>query len=165
MDARTGSRLKNDLIGTAVGAYAFLDDLILGPLLVLLAAWMPWWVILPLSWAFFTAVNLACCEWLQRRWEHWILGHGARVEALLERRRRSRLLRHPLGWLARDSDAWFTAAAGLIGTVIVVALARLSGAATLTRRRLVLGSAAYSFGFAATYTGVGVSIGAILRLL
>ena len=38
MDARTGSRLKNDLIGTAVGAYAFLDDLILGPLLVLLAA-------------------------------------------------------------------------------------------------------------------------------
>ena len=46
-----------------------------------------------------------------------------------------------------------------------MALARLSGAASLTRRRLVLGSAAYSFGFAATYTGVGVGIGTIVRLL
>ena len=122
-------------------------------------------MILPLSWAFFTAVNLACCEWLQRRWEHWILGHGARVEALLERRRRSRLLRHPLAWVARDSDAWFTVAAGLIGTIIVMALTRLSGAASLTRRRLVLGSVAYSFGFAATYTVVGLGIGALVRLL
>lgn len=165
MSRRTGSRFENGLIGAAVGGYAFLDDLVLGPLLIGLAAWLPWWVMLPAAWAAFSALNVVCCEWLQGSWDTWVTGYGAKIEAQLEKRRRSRLLRRPLSWVTRDSDAWFTVAAGLIGTIIVVAIVRLSGGGALSQRRLIFGSVAYSFGFAATYSGVGVGIGEIVRLL
>jgi hypothetical protein len=67
-----------------------------------------------------TFVNIACCNWVQRTWGSWIHGDGANLEVMLEKRRRSRLLRHPIRWITRDSDAWVAIAAGLIGTVIVV---------------------------------------------
>lgn len=157
------SRFESGLIGAAIAAYAFLDDLVLGPLLVGLSAWLPWWVMLPAAWAAFTLLNLACCEWLQRRWSEWSQGYGRRIEAMIEKRRRSRLLRRPLSWVTRDSDVWFTVAAGLIGTIIVFALVRLAGAPPLGRRRILYGSAAYSFGFAATYAGIGIGIGELVR--
>ena len=77
--------------------------------------------------------------------------------------RQSRLLRRPLAWITRDSDVWFTIAAGLIGTIIVVAVARLPGSRPLGLRRIVFRSIAYSVGFAATYTGVGAGIGDLVR--
>jgi hypothetical protein len=112
-----------------------------------------------------TLVNIVCCNWLQRGWESWIHGHGARLEAKLERMRRGRLLRHPVGWIARESIVWFTIAAGLIGTVIVVAVTRLSGGREVGKRRIALASVAYSVGFAATYTGIGLGIGDLLHVL
>lgn len=151
-------RLANGLIGTAVGVYAFLDDLILGPVVVALAVWLPWYVTFTLTTAVLIMVNIACCNWLQKRWESWIQGYGAKLEARLERIRRGRLLRHPLAWIARESPVWFVIASGLIGTVIVVAVARVSGGKIVGGRDVVLGSMAYSVGFAATYTGVGVLI-------
>lgn len=149
----------------AVGAYAFLDDLVLGPIVVGLAVWIPWYVTFAVAAAVFTSVNIACCNWLQRSWESWIERHGAKVEEKLAKRRRSRLLKRPIGWITRDSDVWVTIAAGLIGTVIVVAVARLSGSETINHRRIVFASAAYSIGFAATYTGVGVGIDDLLRVI
>jgi hypothetical protein len=158
-------RFESGLVGAAVGAYAFLDDLLLGPLVSGLAAWLPWYVTLGPAAAVLTFVNIACCNWLQRRWQAWIQGHGAKLEAKLEKLRRGRLLKHPVGWITRDSDVWFTVAAGLIGTVIVVAVARLAGSTTVGPRRVLFASLAYSVGFAATYTAVGLGIGDLLRRL
>lgn len=157
--------LARTLIGAAVGAYAFLDDLVLGPAVVAMAVWLPWFLVMGFAAAIFTLVNIACCNWLQQRWQSWSEGHGARVEARLEKMRRGRLLRHPVSWITRDSDVLFTIAAALIGTVIVVAVARLAGSKPLTRRRVLYASAAYSVGFAATYTGVGVGIDDLLRAI
>jgi hypothetical protein len=163
-ESRAVVRLANGAIGAAVGVYAFLDDLLLGPTLVAVAVWFPWYLTLGVAAGALTFINIACCDWVQRSWDSWIHGYGAKLEAKLEKRRRSRLLKHPLSWITRDSDAWFTVAAGLIGTVIVVALARLAGSEPVGRRRVMYASVAYSVGFAATYTGVGVGIGDLLRV-
>ena len=162
-EPRSPRRLLSGLTGAAVAAYAFLDDLMLGPIGVGLAAWLPWWVTFAIAAPLFSCINIACCTWLQRSWETWSEGNGARLEAMLVKKRRNRLLRRPLAWIARDSDVWFTIAAGLIGTVIVYAVTRLSGGATLSRRRIVFGSVAYSVGFAATYSGVGIGVGDLIR--
>jgi len=76
-----------------------------------------------------------------------------------------RLLKHPLGWIARDSTVLLTIAAGLIGTVIVVAVTRLAGSKTIGQRQILFASIAYSVGFAATYTGVGVAIKQLVQLI
>jgi hypothetical protein len=157
--------MQKGLIGAAVGAYAFLDDLFLAPIVVALAVWFPWYLTLAVAASVFTFVNIACCNWLQRSWESWIRGHGAKLEAKLEKMRRGRLLKYPVGWITRDSDVWLTIAAGLIGTVIVVAVARLAGSKPIGQRRVLFASLAYSVGFAATYTGVGVGIGDLLRII
>ena len=158
-------RVPNGVIAAAVGVYAFLDDLLLGPILIGVAVWFPWYLTLGAAAGALTFVNIACCNWLQRSWDVWIRGQGAKLETMLEKRRRSRLLRRPLGWITRDSDVWLTIAAGLIGTVIVVAVARLAGSKPVGQRRVMYASVAYSVGFAATYTGVGVGIGDLLQVV
>jgi hypothetical protein len=158
-------RIANEVGGAAVAAYAFLDDLFLGPILVAAAVWFPWYLTFGAAAALFTLINVACCNWVQQRWDSWIHGQGAKLEARLEKRRRSRLLRQPIGWITRDSDMWVTIAAGLIGTVIVVAVVRLLGGKPVGRRRVFLASVAYSAGFAATYTGVGVGLDDLVRLI
>src|SRR5262249_28590135 len=145
-------------IGALVGIYAFLDDAILGPVLVAATVWFPWYLDFAVAAAALTLVNIVCCNWMQRSWDEWIRGQGARLESRLEKLRRGRLLRHPLGWIARDSTILFVIAAGLIGTVIVVAVIRLAGSRAVSQRQILIGSLAYSIGFAATYTGVGVAI-------
>lgn len=159
-EPRSPRRLLSGLTGAAVAAYAFLDDLV-GVLV--LAASLLWWVTFAIAAPLFSCINIACCTWLQRSWETWSEGNGARLEAMLVKKRRNRLLRLPLAWIACDSDVWFTIAAGLIGTVIVYAVTRLSGGAMLSRRRIVFGSVAYSVGFAATYSGVGIGVGDLIR--
>lgn len=152
-------------MAAVVGAYAFLDDLLLGPIVIALAVWVPWYLVLALAAVVFSVVNVVCCSWLQGSWETWMHWHGAKLERRLERVRRSRVLRHPLGWIARDSPIWFTIAAGVIGAVIAVAVARLAGTQEIGRRRVLVASVAYSIGFAATYTGVGVGLDDLISLL
>jgi hypothetical protein len=102
---------------------------------------------------------------MQRRWDDWVRGYGAKLEARLEKLRRGRLLKHPLGWISRDSTALFIIAAALIGTVIVVAVTRLAGRPPIGRRQILFASLAYSVGFAATYTGVGVVVENLVGLI
>jgi hypothetical protein len=158
-------RLTNGLVGAAVSAYAFLDDLFLGPILVALAAWLPWYVTLVVAASVLVFVNIACCNWVQGSWESWIHGNGARLEARLERMRNGRLLKYPIRWVTRDSTVWFTIAAGLIGTVIVVGVNRLIGGHSVGHRRVLFGSISYSVGFAATYSGIGLGLGDLIRAL
>ena len=91
--------------------------------LVGLTVWIPWYLTFSVAAGALTVVNIACCNWMQRRWDSWIRGYGAKLERRLDKLRRGRLLRYPVGWITRDSDVWLTIAAGLIGTVIVVAVA------------------------------------------
>ncbi len=164
-ESRALVRLVNGAIGTAVGVYAFLDDLFLGPILVGVTVVVPWFLTFGVAAGVFTLINIACCNWMQRSWDSWIRGYGAKLEARLAKLRRGRLLRHPVSWITRDSDVWFTIAAGLIGTIIVVGVARLAGSKPVGHRRVVFASVAYSVGFAATYTGVGVGVGDLVRVL
>jgi hypothetical protein len=157
-------RLRNGAVGTLVTAYAFLDDLVLGPVIVAFAVWLPWYFTLGPATGIFTFVNIACCNWVQRSWDSWIHGHGAKLEARLAKLRRNPLLKHPVGWITRDSDVSVTVAGGIIGTVIVVSVIRLLGGETVGHRRVVYASLAYSFGFAVTYTGLGLGADELLRL-
>jgi hypothetical protein len=159
------ARLANGAIGALVGLYAFLDDLLLGPILVAVTVWVPWYLVFGIAAGVLTFVNIACCAWMQRRWDDWILGYGAKLETRLEKLRRGRVLKHPLGWISRDSTVLLIIAAGLIGTVIVVAVTRLAGRPPISRRQILLASLAYSVGFAATYTGVGVVVENLVGLI
>jgi hypothetical protein len=159
------ARVADGAIGAFVGVYAFLDDLLLGPVLIAVTVWVPWYLVFAVAGGVLTLVNIACCTWMQRRWDEWILGYGAKLETRLAKLRRGRVLKHPFGWITRDSTVLITVAAGLIGTVIVVAVIRLAGAKPIGRRRILFASVAYSAGFAATYTGVGVAIEHLVRVL
>ena len=50
--------------------------------------------------------------------------------------RKSKLMRHPVAWIQRGSDAWFGLAAALTNAVITVSLARVIGGERLGERRL-----------------------------
>jgi hypothetical protein len=164
-ESHTLARVANGVIGTLVGVYAFFDDLLLGPIVVAVTVWVPWYLVFGIAAAALTFINIACCNWMQRSWDEWIRGYGAKLEKRLEKLRRGRLLKHPLSWIARDSTVLLTIAAGLIGTVIVVAVARLAGRKTIGQRQIVFASIAYSVGFAATYTGVGVAIEHLVQII
>jgi hypothetical protein len=58
-----------------------------------------------------------------------------------------------------------TIAAGLIGTVIVGAVTRVAGSKPIGQRRILFASVAYSVGFAATYTGAGVALKNLVRII
>jgi hypothetical protein len=163
--AQALATLEDGVIAAAVGIYAFLDDLLLGPILVAAAVLFPWYLTLAAAAGLFTFINIACCNWVQRRWDSCVHCHGTRLEARVEKLQRGRLTRYPARWITRDSDVWVTIAAGLIGTVIVVGVIRLLGGQPIGHRRLVYASVAYSAGFAATYTGVGIGIDDLLRLI
>jgi hypothetical protein len=163
--SRAVKRFRHGVVGTAVAVYALLDDLLFAPVLVTAAVLFPWYLTLCVATAVFTFVNVVSCTWVQRRWDTWIGTQGARLEARLARLREGRLLKYPARWITRDSDIWVTVAAGLIGTVIVVTVIRLLGGTPIDRRRVIFGSLAYSAGFTATYTGVGIGLHDLLRLI
>lgn len=163
--SRVLKRLHYGVVGTAVAVYAFLDDLLFAPVLITAAVLFPWYLTSGVSTAVFTFVNVVCCSWVQRSWDTWIHTQGARLEARLAKLREGRLLKYPARWITRDSDIWVTVAAGLIGAVIVVTVIRLLGGTPIGRRRVIFGSLAYSAGFTATYTGVGIGLHDLLRLI
>ena len=86
------ARVANGAIGALVGVYAFLDDLLLGPILVAVTVWVPWYLVFGVAACALTFINIACCNWMQRSWDEWIRGYGAKLEARLEKIRRGRLL-------------------------------------------------------------------------
>jgi hypothetical protein len=110
-----------------------------------------------------TLVNIACCAWLQRRWEVWIAGNARQLEARLAKTRSGRVMRRPVAWITRGSDGWFALAAVLVGAVIVVALARFTGGEPISKRRIRLASIGYSIFFAAVYSAIGFAVGDAIR--
>ena len=106
---------------------------------------------------------LAANHW--SNFDPWPLGIPLVPRRFLRFMAKSELFWFPLGWIARDSTVLLTIAAGLIGAVIVVAVTRLAGSKPIGQRRILFASVAYSVGFAATYTGVGVAIKNLVRII
>src|SRR5262249_56608951 len=110
--------------GTVVMGFAFFDGVLIGaPIAVLAASFRP----VPVYCGAVLAVVLlviACCRWLDRRWEDWLTGKGRRLETRLERMRASRLMSHPVEWLQRGSDRWYAFGAAGAHPILVDRFAR-----------------------------------------
>jgi hypothetical protein len=151
------------LIGGAISAYALLDAYVVGPVVIGLSDWLDPFAVFGVATGVLTLVNVACCSWLERR------GHGHRgdqpnrIEAMLERLGSSRLMRRPLAWITDGSAAWFALAAVTVNAIFVVGVARFVGGRRVSRRRILLASAAYSISFAAFFVAVGFGAGGAIR--
>jgi hypothetical protein len=151
------------VVGTVVMALAFFDGLFLGaPIALLAAAFEP----VPIYCGAVLAVALlviACCRWLDRRWDQFFSGHGRRIETRLEGMRASRLMRHPVAWIQRASDRWYALAAAVANPILVAGFARFLGGKQIGERRIVLGAVAYAIPYVAMWTLVGLVLSGSLR--
>lgn len=156
---RTLRHLLTTAVATFVAAIAFVDDLVIGPIVIALAAWLPALLTFAVAAGAYSFLTLWACEWMLRRWEQWIAGHGSRLERRFEKWRQGRLLKYPVRWIERGSTVGFALASVILGTVIVTAVVRLSTGQSVPRRRLIISSIVYGVWFAALYTAIGFGIG------
>jgi hypothetical protein len=155
---RVGRTARTGAAGTVVGAVAFFDGVFVGmPVAVLAAAWRPLFVY-AVGVAAVGLLAIACCTWLERRWDDWFSGNGNRLEKRLERMRESRLMRKPVAWIQHGSDRQYAFAAAVANPVLVAALARSIGGKPIGRRRIVLGAVCYAIPYVALWTLVGVAL-------
>jgi hypothetical protein len=155
--ARTGA------IGAIVAAFAFFDGVFVGaPIAILAASLRPLLVFVGAA-SVVSLLSIGCCRWLDRRWDDWLLGHGAKVERRLEKIRASRLMLHPVAWIEGSSDRRYAVAAAIVNPILVVALARSVAGRPISERRIVLGSIAYAIPYAAMWTIVGIALGGTIR--
>ena len=150
--ARTGAA------GAVVAAFAFFDGVLIGiPTAIMVVLLRPLPVFVGASCAV-SLLSVGCCRWLDRRWDEWLLGHGARVEHRLARMRASRLMQHPVGWIQSSSDRRYAVAAALVNPMLVLALAKSAGGRPIGKRRILLGSIAYAIPYVAMWTIVGIAL-------
>jgi len=155
--------MRSACAGTVVMAFAFFDGVFLGAPIALLAGAFR---VVPVYCGAVLAVVLtviACCGWLDRRWDEWFTSNGGRMEARLESMGASRLMRHPVAWLQRGSDRWDAFAAAVANPILVAAFARLVGGKPVGERRIVLGAVAYAVPYVAMWSIVGLVVGSSLR--
>jgi hypothetical protein len=160
---RVASAARTGVVGTIVAAVAFFDGVFLGaPIALLAASFRP-----PLVFAVATLsvvlLVVACCNWVDRRWDDWFSGNGSRLEARFEAMRSSRLLKHPVAWVQRGSDRWYALAAAVANPILVGTLARFVGGEPIGKRRILLGAVAYAVPYAAMWTLIGLALGGALR--
>jgi hypothetical protein len=155
--ARTG------LVGTIVAAVAFFDAVFVGaPIAVLTVSLRP----LPVFVGAAVAVSIlciACCGWVNRRWDQWSAGNGSRLTKRLEAMQGSRLMRRPVAWIERGSDRAYALAAAVGNPILVATFARLVGGTPVSERRILLGSVAYAIPYAAMWCVFGLLLGGALR--
>ena len=156
-------KTRTGIIGTLVALYPVVDGYIFGLPVVVLAAWTRPVVVFAVAAAFFLVLNLLCCRWVNTHWTQFAAGSGARVERRLEKMRSGGVMRRPVGWIERGSDAQFALAAMLLNAVWVVAFARILGGKPVGRRRIVIASAAYAVGAAGVESLVGWLLGGLVR--
>ena len=144
-------------------ALAFFDGVFIGaPIALLAAAFRP----VPVYCGAVLVVAvlvIACCRWVDRRWEELSSGSGRRIETRLETMRASRLMRHPVAWIQRGSDRWYALAAAVANPILVAGVARFLGGEQIGERRIVLGAVAYAIPYVAMWTVVGLVVSGSLR--
>jgi hypothetical protein len=145
-------------------AFGFFDGVFLGaPIALLAATSRP----VPVYCGAVISVILlviACCRWVDRRWDEWFSGKGRRIETRLEGMRASRLMRHPVAWIQRGSDRWYALAAAVANPILVAGFARFLGGTKVGERRIVLGAVAYAIPYVAMWTLVGLVLSGSLRV-
>jgi len=152
---RVGRAVRTGAMGTVVAAVGFFDGVFVGlPIAVLAALLRPSLVFVTAAVAV-SLLSIACCRWVNRRWDDWFAGHAGRVEKRLEKMRASRLLRHPVAWIQRGSDRWYAVAAAVANPILVAAFARSLSGEPVGERRIVLGSVAYAIPYVALWSFVG----------
>jgi hypothetical protein len=160
---RVGSAARTGVVGTIVGAVAFFDGVCIGAPIALLGATLRPLLVYAVATVAVILLVIACCAWIDRRWDDWFSGNGKRVEARLEGMRRSRLMRHPVAWIERGSDRWYALAAAVANPILIGALARLVGGRPIGHRRILLGAVAYAIPYCAMWTIVGLALGDTFR--
>lgn len=137
-------KVRSGTVGALVAGYAFFDVVPIAVVVVGLTAWFERPLILFVITAIaLIVINVACCRWLQSH-ESWISGNGERVEAKLDKMRKSRLMKHPVAWITRGSDWWFGLATAIVNPIIVVAGARMIGGDPISERRVMIAAVAYA---------------------
>jgi len=160
---RIGKAARSSVISTAVGAFAFFDGVFLGAPIAVLAATFGPVIVYAVATVAVILLVIACCTWVDRRWDDWFTGHGNRIEKRLEAMRASRLMRHPVAWIQRGSDRWYAFAAAVANPILVAALARFIGGQPIGERRILLGAVAYAIPYVALWTIVGIALGDTIR--
>ena len=146
-------------VGTLVGLWWGLDGLV-QLVVVLLAVWLNAVVVFVAALIVLTVVNTACCKWIEGRWDGWISSKfGTRLERKLEKMRAGRVMRHPVAWITRGSDAWFGVAAALTNAITTVAIAHFVAGQPVGQRRVRIASVSFS----AFVAGLGAVLGVLLR--
>jgi hypothetical protein len=150
------------VIGVLVALFAVFDTLLLGFPIMLLAAWIDPLLVFIAAGGLLTVVNWTACRWLDREWDLWMSGPGKRVEKKLDGLRSSRLMKHPVRWIAGGSDVGFAFAASLTNAIITVAGARLIGGKPVGKHRVLIASVTYSLFFVGVYSLVGAVVGNLI---
>jgi hypothetical protein len=153
---------RSGLVGSLLVAYWLLDSLVVGLPLVVLASRGDALVVYAVGTAVLVPLNLFC-GWLDRHWDGWLARNGGRLEARLERMRGSRLMRHPVAWVQRGSNAWLGLAAAITSAITAVSVARLVGGRVLGRRPVVVAAVSYGVVCPAVWTLAGVLVGEAVR--
>ena len=157
-----GSTARTGAAGTIVAAFAFFDGVCVGTPVALLAASFGPVLVYVAAVVAVSSLSIACCRWVDRRWDDWFLGNE-RIVRRLETMRESRLMRRPVGWIERGSDRQYAVASALANPVLVVALARSVGSMPIPQRRIRLGSIAYAIPYVAMWTLLGFALGDVIR--
>jgi hypothetical protein len=166
MDSSTsgvGKAAKTGIAGTVVAAVAFFDGVFIGAPIAVLAAAFSASLVYVVATAVVIGLVIACCRWLDRRWDDWFAGNGKRIETALERMRTSNLMRHPMAWIQSGSDRSYAFAAAVANPILVAGLARFIGGGRVGDRRIVLGAIAYAVPYVAMWSLVGFAVGQALR--
>jgi ABC-type multidrug transport system fused ATPase/permease subunit len=155
---------KTAAIGTLVVVYPVFDAYAIGVPVVVLSAWLNPLVVFAVAAVAVALINVALCGWLDGHWDGWVAsGRAAKVEKRLEKLRSGKVMRHPVEWITRGSDAWFALAAALINAITVVAIARLVGGQAVGRHRILVASIAYALFFVALFSIIGFALGDVIR--
>jgi hypothetical protein len=160
---RFGRAARTGVIGTVVAAFAFFDGAFVGAPVALLAASYKPLLVFGVATVAVVLLVIACCGWIDRRWDDWFSGNGSRLERRLESMRASRLMRHPVAWIQRGSDGWYACAAALANPILVGTFARLGAGKPIGERRILLGSVAYAVPYVAMWSLVGLTLGDAIR--
>jgi hypothetical protein len=166
MDSSTsgvGKAARTGIVGTVVAAVAFFDGVFIGAPIAVFAAAFSASLVYVVATAVVIGLVIACCRWLDRRWDDWFAGNGKRIETALERMRTSSLMRHPVAWIQSGSDRSYAFAAAVANPILVAGLARFIGGGRVGDRRIVLGAIAYAVPYVAMWSFVGFAVGQALR--
>ena len=156
------SAARTGVVGTAVVGFAFFDSILLGLPIALLAAFFRLSLVYAAAVIAVVLLVIGSCRWLDRHWDDWFSGNGARIERRLETMRASRLLARPVAWLERGSDRSYAFAAAVANPILVAALARVIGGTAVGERRVVLGAVAYAIPYVAMWSIVGLALAGTL---